>query len=191
VRSTIERPHPFPRRAFCRSIVAGHDALQGATMANEQKAGFGGVLREMRLALGDMFSSGKIAPEQELNIEVLFGLLGALARADSIVTSHEVEFVNELMDELKLPLRGREIAFEAFERGRKKLIEVKPELGRFLVVHPAGSPEALQLYDCLLRLAGADERLRPREREFLTEVTAAMGYPPDMLAARLKTIAVG
>lgn len=155
-------------------------------MANDTKGGFGGVLREMRIALGDMFASGKVDPGEVLKLEVLFGLLGALARADSIVTSHEVEFVNSLMDELKLPLKAREIAMEAFERGRKKLVDVDSELSRFLRIHSNQSPDAVRLYDSLLRLAGADERLRPREREFLTEVTERMGYPATMLDTRLK-----
>lgn len=159
-------------------------------MANTDKpGGLGATLRDWRQSFGDLFASGKIDATLELNLEVLFGLLGALARADSIVTSHETDFVNSLMDELKLPLRGREVAMDSFERGRKKLLDVGNELARFLSVHPSGSAEALRLYDSLLRLAGADGRLRPREREFLTEVTAAMGYPKDMLDTRLKTIA--
>src|SRR5262249_28559494 len=96
-----------------------HRALRRTAMERtEGSGGFGGVFREVRLAFGDMFSGGRQAAQRELTVEVLFGLLGALARADGLVSSEEAEFANHLMEELELSTRVRAVANEAFDRGR-------------------------------------------------------------------------
>lgn len=155
-------------------------------MATDKKPG---LLKEIGMAIGEIFTSGKIDDAERLTLEVLFGCLGALARADSIVTSHETDLVNQLMDELQLPIAGRRVAKEAFDRGRQNQLDVKNEIGRFLVAYPVGTPEVGKLYDALLRLAAADGRIRPREIEFLESVTVALGFTADTLKARLKIVA--
>lgn len=158
-------------------------------MATQQATGVNAVLRDIRISLSELFTGGgRLEPKEELLVEVLFGLLGVLASADSIVTSHEVEFVNALMDELHLPTRGREIALDWFERGRRRKIELQPELLRFGKTFPAGSSESARLYDALLRLAAADGRVRPREKQFLEELTLALGYTRQTLEGRLRDL---
>jgi tellurite resistance protein len=153
-------------------------------MANSEHGGIGGIVRGIRDTFGSLFG-GKLDANEQLAIEVLFGLLGLLARADSIVTTHETGFVNALMDELDLPLKGREIANAAFDRGRHRQVTIVGELTRFLGVYRNTTDEATRLYDTLLRLAASDDRLRPQERVFLEEVTTAMGYPLKALDERL------
>ena len=160
-------------------------------MTTPQPTGIGGMLREMRLTLTEMFTGGKLEPEKELTLEVLFGLLGYLSNIDSIVTDHEVELINALMDELSLPIQARHRALDAIERGRKRQIVVADELKRYTSVYPAGSPEIRFLYDSLLKLAAADKRIRPREREFLQEVTTRLGFPTKELEPRLLRLLQG
>lgn len=173
------------------SVAASGNGPGGASTMAAKKAegGMTTLLRDVRATLGDLFTGGRLDPGQEVNVEVLFGLLGYLARADSIVTSHEAEFVNGLMDEIDLPTRGRELAMRSFDRGRKREIDLDVEMQRFLVAHPKGSPELNLLYDSLLRLAGADGRLRPGERQFLEKVTAGLGFSVSALESRLANLA--
>jgi len=147
-----------------------------------------GILRGIGAALGELFHGGKLEPNQEVSVEVLFGLLGYLAGADSIVTSHEAEFANNLMEELDLPARGRDMAQNAFLAGRQRKIDIDMELKRYLAVFPAGSPEAGKLYDALVELAFADGRIRPNERIFLEKVTLGLGYNMAALKQRLGEI---
>ena len=105
--------------------------------------GVGAVLRDMRLALGDLFAGGRLDPRDAVMVQVLFGLLGQLARADGIVTSHEAEFVNALMDELELPLKARSEAMAYFEKGQRRQIELATELQRFAEAYPRGTEQAL------------------------------------------------
>lgn len=157
-------------------------------MANDRSA-LGSVLRDLKGAIGELFTGGKLDQQYHMPVEVAFGLIGWLAKADSIITSHEAEFVNQLMDELDLPTQGRAIASAAFERGRTRQIDVQAEAGRFMSVYPKGSPELYRLFDTLLRLAAVDGRVFPRERKALEELTTALGFSQETLNARLEALA--
>ena len=147
-----------------------------------------GLLKDLKLAVREIFAS-KIDDDQQVTLQVVFGLLGYLARADSIVTDDEAAFLNNLMDDMYLSLSARKIAVDAMNRGKQRQIDIAVELERFLSVHPAGSPEVGRLYETLLNLAGSDGRVRPREREFLEQVTAGLGFTPDILDSRLDAMA--
>lgn len=155
-------------------------------MGNTEAGGISGMMRELRLTLNEVFAGGKLEPEQELTVQVLFGLLGYLANIDSIVTDHEVQLINSLMDELELPIQARQRALEVLAKGRKREIDVGQEIGRYLKTFTHGTSEVEFMYNALLKLAAADGRIRPREREFLQEVTVRLGYTAEDLEARLK-----
>jgi DnaJ like chaperone protein len=149
--------------------------------------GLRGVMREVRLALGDMLG-GKPDPSHDLMLRVLFGLLGSLARADGLVSTEEADYTNALMEELDLGARARQLATEAFDLGCRRQVELEQEMQRFLNTFPHGSSEVDRLYDSLLRLAAADRRIRPGERQFLDRVTHQLGYLPEVLEQRLSAI---
>jgi DnaJ like chaperone protein len=149
--------------------------------------GLRGVMREVRLALGDMLG-GKPDPSHDLMLRVLFGLLGSLARADGLVSTEEADYTNALMEELDLGARARQLATEAFDLGCRRQVELEQEMQRFLITFPHGSSEVDRLYDSLLRLAAADRRIRPGERQFLDRVTHQLGYRPEVLEQRLNAI---
>ena len=145
------------------------------------------VMREVRLALGD-FLGGKLEPSQEVMLQVLFGMLGALAQADGLVSTEEATYTNALMEELELGARARQLATEAFQAGRRRQMDLEKEIQRFLISFPHGSIEVDRFYDSLLRLAAADHRIRPGERQFLERVTVALGFAADKLDARLEAV---
>ena len=145
-----------------------------------------GAFREVRLALDEMFRGGKLDSDRELTVQTLFGLLGALARADGVVSAEEAALTNELMEELELPTRARQLASEAFDQGRRQQINIDQETSRFLVQFPQGSSQVDHLFDSLLLLATADGRVRPGERTFLEKVAKALGFPNDVLDARVQ-----
>jgi DnaJ like chaperone protein len=154
-------------------------------MSNETGGGIGGMLRDFGNALGGLFGGGSLLPERQVSLEVLFGLLGYLAKLDSLITSHEADFINGLMDELKLSMREREVASEALQRGRNREIVLQDEFRRFRALHPAGTAECERLYNALVTLAAADERLRPKERQFLETATLELGFDLAELDLRL------
>ena len=157
------------------NVVAGSDRFEG----------FGGALNDIRLLLTDLLGLGKPDPEKQMVIEVFFGLMGYLAKADRLVSSHESNLANSVMDEINLSLAARRIAMEAFDRGMRKDIHIKAELLRFTDVHAAGSPEAERLHEVLVRLVASDGRLNPTEHDLMKQVGQALGIPAENLETRL------
>ena len=146
------------------------------------------LLRDLSGFSKNLFFCGKLAKEREVPVEVLFCFMGYVAKSDSIVTSHEEAVTSAVMDELDLPLGGMALAHAAFERGKSHKISVSDEAARIRAIHPAGSPELLDLLDTLIRVALADSRLFPRERAALDEIGFALGFDVDMVKLRLATI---
>lgn len=155
---------------------------------DKAKSAMGGVLRDVRLALGEMFGGGKLDAKQQLLVQVLFGLLGALARADGVVSSEEAHYTNGLMDELELGTAARKLATTAFDLGCKRQLDPEAEILRLLVAFPRGSSEIDRFYESLLRLAAADSLIRRGERLFLEKITLGLGFEPGELDVRLKRI---
>jgi DnaJ like chaperone protein len=174
-------------------MAAGSQAQTGGDVNTSSNPGgrLQGVLRDIGSAVGELFGGGRLGDAERLRVEVFFSLLGFLAKADGIITSHESEFVNTLMDEFKLSIQGREVAHQAFERGRTKQLDVQAEVDRFLAAHPKGSAEVEGLYDTLLRLAASDGRLYARERAAMETLSTALGYGTDVMERRLQAIMAG
>lgn len=161
--------------------MAGSERTEAPTLRR-------GMLKDVRAALGDLFGGTKLDPKQELHVQVLFGLLGAVARSDWLVSSEEAKYTNVLMDELALNTAARKLATEAFSRGCKRQLDVEAEIQLFLQTFPRGSNEVERMYEHLLRLAAADSRIRPGERTLLEKITVELGYSTSELEARLKRI---
>jgi len=144
------------------------------------------VFSDVRDALGGLFG-GKLDAKHEALVQGMFGLLGAMARADGVVSTEEATFTNKLMDELKLTARARQLATEAFSRGCKRDYDIDQETAKLTSVFPYTSDELRRVYDSLIRLATADAMIRPGERRFLEKVTAGLGFPPEELDTRIGT----
>ena len=159
--------------------------MSDSSAATGKFEGIRGVINDIRLLLSDLLGLGKPDEDTQMVIEVIFGLMGYLAKADRLVSSHESNLANQIMDETDLSMTARRIAMEAFERGMLRNINVHAELLRFVDAHPAGSEPAERLYNALLRLATSDGRLDPREYETMVQVTRDLGLPAITLDNRL------
>lgn len=159
--------------------------MGGNDNASGKFEGFRGVLNDIRLLLADLLGLGKPDAEQQMVIEVFFGLMGYVAKADRLVSSHESDLANAVMDDIDLSMAGRRMAMEAFERGMMRNINVRAELLRFTDAHPSGSEHNTRLYDILVRLAASDGRLDQREYDTMLEITKDLGLPASALEERL------
>ena len=158
-------------------------------MASENTdGGVTGLLRDLRGFAKTLFTGGKLEKEREVPVEVLFSLIGYVAKADSIVTSHENEVFTAVMDELELPFGGMALASAAFERGKSRQIVIADEAARIRTLYTTGSPELQHLLDTLIRVALADGRLFPRERTALEEIGAALGFSEAGVKQRIAAL---
>lgn len=159
--------------------------MGGNDDASGKFEGFRGVLNDIRLLLTDLLGMGKPDAEQQVIIEVFFGLMGYVAKADRLVSSHESDLANSVMDDIDLSMAGRRMAMEAFERGMMRNINVDAELLRFTDAHPTGTAHNERLYGILVRLAASDGRLDQREYDTMLQITKALGLPAANLDDRL------
>jgi DnaJ like chaperone protein len=145
------------------------------------------IFSDVRDTLGGLFG-GKLDAKHEALIQGMFALLGAMARADGVVSTEEAKFTNTLMDELKLSTRARQVATEAFALGCKREFDLDKEVLLLLSHFRRASDEVDRVYESLLRLAAADSMIRPGERRFLEKMTLGLGFEPTELDVRLKRI---
>jgi DnaJ like chaperone protein len=145
------------------------------------------VFHEVKQTLGGIFG-GKLDAKHEILVQGMFSLLGAMARADGVVSTEEANFTNMLMDEIKLSTRARQLATAAFALGCKRDFDLEGEMLRLMKTYPRGSDEVSRVYMSLLRLAAADAMIRPGERRFLDKVTLGLGFEPEELEAGLQKV---
>lgn len=152
---------------------------------NDKHSGMRGVINDIRLLLSDMLGLGKPDAERRMTIEVFFGMMGYVAKTDRLVSSHESNVANAVMDEIELSLAEREIASMAFDRGMSRNINSNAELLRFTDSHKPGSEQIDRLFDILVRLAASDGRLHEREYEALTSIAKSLGLPATAVDNKL------
>ena len=145
------------------------------------------VFAQVKEALGGIFGRG-LSAERRMEVEVTFGLIGFVAKADGLITSYESEFTNKLLDQLELNLDGRAVAMAAYDQGRTMGFDVETCVKRFLDKYPAGSEEMERLFESLLRLALSDDRVYPRERQALERLAAAFEVSVKSLDQRLAAL---
>jgi DnaJ like chaperone protein len=145
------------------------------------------VFAQVKEALGGIFGRG-LSDERRMEVEVTFGLIGFVAKADGLITSYESEFTNKLLDQLELNLDGRAVAMAAYDQGRTLGFDVETCVKRFSDKYPAGSEEMERLFESLLRLALSDDRVYPRERQALERLAAAFDVSVKSLDQRLAAL---
>lgn len=164
--------------------------MSGNDNASNRFEGFRGVINDIRLLLTDLLGLGRPDAEQQIIIETYFGLMGYVAKADRLVSSHESDLANRIMDDIDLSMAARRLALESFERGMARNINVRAELLRFTDAHPAGAAHNDRLHDILVRLVASDGRLDRREHETMTQITADLGLPAALLEERLSAYTI-
>ncbi|HEU4616489.1 MAG TPA: co-chaperone DjlA [Gammaproteobacteria bacterium] len=111
-------------------------------------------------------------------IESTFAVMGALCKADSVVTRDEIRAAEQLFERLHLSAVQREAAKTAFARGKAADFDLDAEVARFRRA-AAGRGVLLQLFlQAQILAVGADGALHPAEHAMLVRVARGLGLPP-------------
>jgi DnaJ like chaperone protein len=140
-----------------------------------------GFFADLRRIIRDAFLGVPWDERQERTFEILFRLLGHLARLDGLVTAEERSVAVHAMDTLDMPLALRARALAAFDVEPGDAVEIRREIERYLEEFHVGSPQLRLLCDCLKSLAAADGHVDSRERAFLEELDYVLGITDDEL----------
>lgn len=127
-------------------------------------------------------------------IETTFAVMGAVCKADSVVTRDEINTVEQVFTMLRLGAEQREQAKAAFNRGKQPDFDLDAEVDRYARISHRRAP-LIQLFLQLQYMAvAADGRVDPAEHEMLVRIARRLGLDePDVaqLEALLRAAAGG
>ncbi|GGC76296.1 co-chaperone DjlA [Marinobacter halophilus] len=132
---------------------------------------------------------GKIQGLQTNFIESVFAVMGALCKADGVVTRDEIELAETVFVRFRLNEDQKTIAREAFNRGKSPDFDLDAELNQFL--RSSGrQPALLQMFlQVQVSAVAADGEVHPAEHDMLVRVARGLGLPEsqvDQLEAMLR-----
>lgn len=108
-------------------------------------------------------------------LDTTFAVMGALCKADGVVSRDEIRVTEEIFDRLQLSAEQRQTAKAAFTRGKAPDFDLDATVDAF--VHSARGGAALyQLFlQVQLSAVAADGQVHPAEHEMLVQIARRMG----------------
>jgi len=154
-------------------IVIG--AILGAIFGSLPGAIIGGLVGYGAGILLRQSVVGGLRVVQSQLIDSTFSIMGALCKADNVVTRDEIQAVERTFDMLKLNSAQREQAKAAFTRGKQTDFDLDAAVDAFGRVTRGRGP-LLQLFLQLHIMAvAADGRIHPAEHEMLVRIARRLG----------------
>jgi DnaJ like chaperone protein len=126
------------------------------------------------LALRQSVIGGLRVVQSEL-IDSTFAIMGALCKADSVVTRDEIRAVEQIFRMLNLTTELREQARAAFNRGKQPDFDLDAAVDRFARISRGRAP-LIQLFLQLQTMAvAADGHIDPAEHAMLVRIARRLG----------------
>ncbi len=112
---------------------------------------------------------------QSLFLDTTFAVMGALSKADSVVTRDEIRAAEALFDRLRLSAEQRDAAKAAFRRGKAPDFDLDTEVDRFARA-ARGRAFLLHLFlQIQLMAVAADGEVHPAEHAMLVRIARRLG----------------
>ena len=125
---------------------------------------------------------GGLKVAQSQLIDSTFSVMGALCKADSVVTRDELDVVEQTFDMLKLGDEQRQAAKAAFNRGKQPDFDLDAAVDQFAQISHRRGP-LLQLFLQLQCMAvAADGKIHPAEHEMLVRIARRLGLQEQDVA---------
>jgi len=127
------------------------------------------------------FAVGSLQVAQSQLLDSTFSVMGALCKADNVVTRDEINTVQQIFGMLRLHGESREQAKAAFNRGKQPGFNLDAAVDQFAHLSRGRGP-LLQLFLQLQCMAvAADGRVDPAERAMLVRIAQRLGLTePDV-----------
>ena len=131
----------------------------------------------------------KISNVQSGFMESMFAVMGALCKADGVVTQDEIQVAEKLFEQFRLTGENRERAKAAFNRGKANDFDLDAELQHFLKIS-GRQPALLKMFlQVQVSAVAADGVVHPAEHEMLVRIARGLGLSEaqvDQLEAMLR-----
>lgn len=118
---------------------------------------------------------GNLQVAQNELIESVFSIMGALCKADDVVTRSEIDAAEQMFDMLRLNDEQRAQAKNAFNEGKQPGFDLDAAVDRFAAISRRRAP-LLQLFLQLQTMAvAADGQIHPAEHQMLVRIARRLG----------------
>lgn len=132
---------------------------------------------------------GKLQSIQLSFVDSVFAVMGALCKADGVVSRDEIQMAESLFVRFRLSEEQKASAKAAFNRGKEPDFDLEAELSHFLRIS-GGQPALLQMFlQVQVSAVAADGMVHPAEHEMLVRIARGLGLPEsqvDQLEAMLR-----
>lgn len=124
---------------------------------------------------------GRLKDMQSGFVESVFAVMGAVSKADGVVTRDEIRMAEAMFDRFHLNTAQRETAKAAFNRGKAPGFDLDAELQRFRQLC-AGQSALLQMFlQVQVAAVAADGSVHPAEHEMLVRIARGLGLPENLV----------
>ena len=133
---------------------------------------------------------GNLAAVQAQFFESTFAVMGALSKADGVVTRDEIATAESVFTKLNLSAEQRQSAMAAFTRGKAPDFDLDAEVRKFDAVARRYRPLVLTFLQIQCAVIAADGAVHPAEHQMLIRIARMLGLNDadvDQLEALLRT----
>ena len=150
--------------AFIGAIVGG---LPGFVIGGFIGYGAGFLLRQSLL--------GGLRVVQSQLLESVFAVMGALCKADNVITRDEINAVEQMFAMLNLHGEQREQAKSAFNRGKQPEFDLDAAVDQFARISHGRRPLVQLFLQLQVMAIAADGRIDPAEHAMLVRIARRLG----------------
>jgi DnaJ like chaperone protein len=126
-----------------------------------------------RLLLG--FAVSKVRDVQSQFLDSTFAVMGAMCKADGVVTAEEIAVAERLFDQLRLSGAARDAAKQAFNRGKAPDFDLDAEVARFATAARGQRVLHQMFLQVQLSAIAADAQMHPAEHALLVRIARGLG----------------
>ena len=118
---------------------------------------------------------GGLRVVQSQLVDSTFAIMGALCKADSVVTRDEIDAVERIFTMLRLQDEQRRAAKAAFSRGKQADFDLDAAVDRFARVSRRRAPLVQLFLQLQVMAVAADGKVDPAEHEMLVRIARRLG----------------
>lgn len=112
---------------------------------------------------------------QSVFMDSTFAVMGALCKADGVVTRDEIQMAENMFERLHLSAEQRVAARAAFTRGKSPGFDLDAEVSKFARASRGQRPLLLMFLQLQVAAVAADGKVHPAEHQMLVRIARLLG----------------
>ncbi len=126
------------------------------------------------LALSRLFVGGLRIAQSQM-VDSTFAIMGALCKADSVVTRDEINAVEQVFRLFNLDADQKRMARDAFNRGKQPDFDLDAAVDRFAAISRGHGPLVQLFLQVQCMAIAADGKIHPAEHKMLVRIATRLG----------------